>query len=228
MECVPRPGRGPRRVCTRTSPRPIGATAIEGRLFALDESGFARLVGDERSVPAPDARSATAELGDLLGRPIELLSVRANPLGAKHVVSVATREVTRDGAQLRSGAASDPDPVRALGHALLTAHAGRGDLLEAALGRLVGDGVATGAVLVRRGTVRSFGAAEPDGLLTRLAHARSAAPTAGARPVRVLLLEDAAVALAARDDSAAALLDGWCSAVLASTGRSQPLPGRRP
>ena len=199
--------------CTR---HPAGAPPCAERdipWLHLDESGRPLLAPTAAPVGTVEdhARAICSELGELLGRPVELLSVRANPLGTATVVSVATREVGRTGSVPRAGAAGGPRPSIALVEAIVNAHLGTESVLRAAALRLSEDGTIRSGLLVEAGVERWFGDAERSGPLAALA--AGAAPDPLDERTRVLRFGATALAVSLADATAARLFDAWSRAV---------------
>ena len=186
------------------------ATAL--RLVVGNDGTLHAPLGAATAVPVDQgARALCEDLAELLGRPIELLSVRSNPVGPKHLVTVATREVTPTGSELRSGAAAAHDPVAALTDALAAAHLAGHSLLAAATRRLVDDRVVRSAVLAESGVERAFGVPDASGMLSRLAGGGPPSPTEAR--VRVLAHGSTVLAVTVADDAGDALLHLWWRAV---------------
>lgn len=179
----------------------------------VDAGGSLALVRGTRPPETPDeqARRLCGELGELLGRPIELLSVRANPLGSKVLVTVATREIGAVTSPMCSAAASGLTVEAALLDALVAAHLPAEALVPGALRRLVEDGVVTAAVLVTDGVERTFGHAGPPTAPPRPTRDPTAAGPGG-HPVRMLELGPLMLAVTPDGDRGAALFDLWWAA----------------
>jgi hypothetical protein len=173
------------------------------------------------------ARAICRELGELVGRPVELVSVRANPLGRRTMVSVATREVGRDGPLLRVGAASGTRPSVALVDALVSAHLGSESLLRAAAGRLTDDRVLRSALLVEGGAERWFGVPDRGGPLPRLVTG-GPVDTSLAGSARVVRTGSAVLAVTVPDAAAARLFDLWSGAIARRVPESTSRIGTRP
>ncbi len=210
------------RRAARTRPG-VHHPAARGVDLVLDDFGSltVRTVAEEILHLGECAQALCAALGDLLARPIECISVRANPVGPKLLASVASREVARSGPVLRCGAASAADAPSALLEALVTAHFGSDTVLRGAVQRLVEDGTVRSAILVEAGAEQTFGLTDDAAALASLAAGVfDSVPTAVEMPdlqVRVLVLGSTVLALTTADAAAAGVVDRWWTSVTRHT-----------
>jgi hypothetical protein len=160
---------------------------------------------------AADARleSVCAELGILLARHVEPVSVRVLPFGDEQLAMVQVLDSSGDGPQLLAATARGASPSEAVAGAAVRAMTGGHNVLEAALPGAVAEGKVRSAVVFSEGDapVRWGGAGDE----ARLAALYAVVPqlgsftaTTGPDTYRVLRLPGIGVALVSEGASAAA------------------------
>jgi vacuolar-type H+-ATPase subunit H len=171
-----------------------------------------------------DARleSVCAELGILLARHVEPVSVRVLPFGDEQLAMVQLLDAAPSGAQLHAATARAASSSEAVADAAVRAMTGGHNVLEAALPGAVAEGRVRSAVVFGEGDAPvRWGKAGDEARLSALyavvPQLGSFTATTGADTYRVLRLPGIGVALVSEGASAAAWVEGWFSALVHAT-----------
>jgi cell division septum initiation protein DivIVA len=173
---------------------------------------------------AADARleSVCAELGILLARHVEPVSVRVLPFGDEQLAMVQLLDASLDAPQLHAATARGASPSEAVAGAAVRAMTGGHNVLEAALPGAVAEGKVRSAVVFSEGDAPvRWGQAGDEARLAALyavvPQLGSFTATTGGETYRVLRLPGIGIALVSEGASAAAWVEGWFSALVHAT-----------
>jgi vacuolar-type H+-ATPase subunit H len=166
--------------------------------------------------------SVCAELGILLARHVEPVSVRVLPFGDEQLAMVQLLDAEADGARLHAATARGATPSEAVAGAAVRAMTGGHNVLEAALPGAVAEGRVRSAVVFSEGDAPvRWGEAGDEARLSALyavvPQLGSFTATTGEDTYRVLRLPGIGVALVSEGASAAAWVEGWFSALVHAT-----------
>jgi vacuolar-type H+-ATPase subunit H len=166
--------------------------------------------------------SVCAELGILLARHVEPVSVRVLPFGDEQLAMVQLLDAEADGARLHAATARGATPSEAVAGAAVRAMTRGHNVLEAALPGAVAEGRVRSAVVFSEGDAPvRWGEAGDEARLSALyavvPQLGSFTATTGADTYRVLRLPGIGVALVSEGASAAAWVEGWFSALVHAT-----------
>jgi vacuolar-type H+-ATPase subunit H len=173
---------------------------------------------------AADARleSVCSDLGILLARHVEPVSVRVLPFGDEQLAMVQVLDTSAERTQLHAATGRGASASEAVAGAAVRAMTGGHNVLEAALPGAVADGKVRSAVVFSEGDapVRWGGAGDEARLAALYAvipQLGSFTATTGTDTYRVLRLPGIGVALVSEGASAAAWVEGWFAALLHAT-----------